>query len=45
METIEFVIADLFSKDKIEFLKTSNGKIIRLDNVLALDNIIFNKNY
>jgi len=42
-ETIACVIADLFSKDKIEFLKTSDGKIIRLDDIIELDNIIFNK--
>ena len=43
-EQIECTIVDLFSKDKIEFLKTNDGKIIRLDNVLELDGIIFNKN-
>jgi len=42
-ETIECTIADLFSKDKIEFLKTNDGRIIRLDDVLELDGIIFNK--
>jgi Rho-binding antiterminator len=43
-EIIECVIADLFSKDKVEFLKTIDGKIIRLDDILELDNILFNKN-
>lgn len=43
-ENIVCAIADLFSKDKSEFLKTSDGKIIRLDKLLELDNIIFNKN-
>lgn len=42
-ETIECVIIDLFSKDKTEFLKTNDGKIIRLDDILELDGIIFNK--
>ncbi|MBE0550942.1 MAG: hypothetical protein IH619_00995 [Ignavibacterium sp.] len=42
-ELIECIISDLFSKDKIEFLKTNDGKIIRLDDVLELDGIIFNK--
>lgn len=42
-ETIECVIADLFSKDKTEFLKTTEGKIIRLDDIVELDNILFNK--
>ncbi len=42
-ETIECVIADLFSKDKTEFLKTIDGNIIRLDDVLEIDGIIFNK--
>lgn len=42
-ELIECIIFDLFSKDKTEFLKTSDGKIIRLDHVMELDNIIFNK--
>jgi len=43
-ETIECIIADLFSKDKTEYLKTSDGKLIRLDNIVEMDNIIFNKN-
>ena len=42
-EIIECIIADLFSKDKIEFLKTNDGKVIRLDDVLEIDGIIFNK--
>jgi len=42
-ETIECVIVNLFSKNKIEFLKTSDGKIIRLDDVVELDNMLFNK--
>jgi Rho-binding antiterminator len=42
-EIIECVIADLFSKDKTEFLKTTEGKIIRLDDIVELDSILFNK--
>ncbi len=42
-EVIECIITDLFSKNKVEFLKTSDGKIIRLDDILELDGIIFNK--
>ena len=42
-EIIKCVIADLFSKDKIEFLKTTEGKTIRLDDIVELDNILFNK--
>ncbi len=42
-EIIECIIADLFSKDKIEFLKTNDGRIIRLDDILELDGINFNK--
>jgi Rho-binding antiterminator len=42
-EIFECIIVDLFSKDKTEFLKTGDGKIIRLDDVVELDNIIFNK--
>ena len=42
--TIECVIADLFSKDKTEFLKTTDERIIRLDDIVELDNILFNKN-
>ena len=42
-ETIECVIDDLFSKDKTEFLKTTDGRIIRLDDIVELDNILFNK--
>jgi Rho-binding antiterminator len=43
-EIIECIIVDLFSKDKTEFLKADDGKVIRLDDVVELDNIIFNKN-
>ena len=43
-ESIDCVITDLFSKDKIEYLKTDNGRIIRLDNIIEMDNITFNKN-
>jgi len=43
-ETISCIIADLFSKDKTEYLKTLDGRIIRLDNIIEMDNIIFNKN-
>jgi len=43
-ESIDCVIADLFSKDKTEYLKTDNDRIIRLDNIIEMDNIIFNKN-
>ncbi|MCK7526517.1 MAG: Rho-binding antiterminator [Ignavibacteriales bacterium] len=42
-ETIECIIADLFSKDKTEFLKTTDERIIRLDDIVELDNILFNK--
>mgnify|MGYP002389478846 CR=1 FL=1 len=42
-EIIECIIADLFSKDKTEFLKTTESKIIRLDDIVELDNILFNK--
>ncbi|MDY0081644.1 MAG: hypothetical protein RBR74_00545 [Ignavibacteriaceae bacterium] len=43
-ESINCVITDLFSKDKTEYLKTDNDRIIRLDNIIEMDNIIFNKN-
>ncbi len=42
-EIDECVIADLFSKDKVEYLKTDTGLIIRLDDVVEVDNILFNK--
>ena len=42
-ETIQCTITDLFSKDKTEYLKTDEDHIIRLDNVVEMDNIIFNK--
>ena len=44
VEIIDCVIADLFSKNKVEYLKTEDGTIIRLDEVIELDNILFNKN-
>lgn len=40
---INCVITDLFSKNKIEYLKTDSGIIIRLDDILSVDNIPFNK--
>ncbi|MCU0343134.1 MAG: hypothetical protein MUF28_04860 [Ignavibacterium sp.] len=43
-EALTCIIADLFSKDKAEYLKTLDGRIIRLDNIIEMDNIIFNKN-
>ncbi|MCZ7609512.1 MAG: Rho-binding antiterminator [Ignavibacterium sp.] len=43
-ELIECIITDLFSKDNTEYLKTDNGRIFRLDNIIEMDNIIFNKN-
>jgi len=42
-ETIECIIADLFSKDKTEFLKTTDERIMGLDDIVELDNILFNK--
>lgn len=42
-EIVECVIADLFSKDNVEYLKTDTGLIIRLDDVVEVDNILFNK--
>lgn len=43
LKNIDCVIADLFSKDKVEYLQTDAGKIIRLDDIIELDNILFNK--
>lgn len=43
VQTISCVIADIFSKDKIEYLKTDNGLFIRLDDIVELDGIPFNK--
>jgi len=33
----ESVIADLFSENKIEFLRLSDGKIIRLDKLIEVN--------
>jgi len=44
IESNECVITDVYSKDKTEYLKTDFGLTIRLDNLLEMDNIIFNKN-
>ncbi len=38
-----YFFADLFSKNKVEYLKTDAGIIIRLDDVVELDNILFKK--
>ncbi|MBK7379368.1 MAG: hypothetical protein IPJ03_10235 [Ignavibacteriales bacterium] len=43
IEMNECVITDVYSKDKTEYLKTDFGLTIRLDNLLEMDNIIFNK--
>lgn len=43
IQTITCVIADIFSKDKVEYLKTDEGFIIRLDDILELDGIRFNQ--
>lgn len=43
VEIIDCVIADLFSNNKVEYLKTDDGTIIRLDEIIELDNILFNK--
>ncbi|WP_337872817.1 hypothetical protein [Ignavibacterium sp.] len=43
VQTIDCIISDLFTKDKAEYLKTSDGLIIRLDDILEVDGIIFNK--
>ena len=42
-ETIQCTITDLFSKDKTEYLKTNESQVIRLDNIIEMDNILFNK--
>lgn len=43
IQTTDFVISDLIAKDKAEYLKTSDGTIIRLDDILEVDGIIYNK--
>lgn len=43
-ESIDCIIVDLFSKNKTEYLKTLDGRIIRLDDIIEMDNIIFNQN-
>lgn len=43
IETNDCIITDVYSKDNAEFLKTDFGLTIRLDNILEMDNIIFNK--
>lgn len=41
VKTINCVITDLFSKEKTEYLKTDTELIIRLDDLVAVDNITF----
>jgi Rho-binding antiterminator len=43
VQTISCVIVDVFSKDKVEYLKTDKGFFIRLDDIIELDGILFNK--
>lgn len=40
---LDCVIADVFSKDNVEYLKTDKGFLIRLDDIIELDGILFNK--
>lgn len=40
--SLECVVADLFSKDKIEYLKTDKGMLIRLDDIIELDGVFIN---
>jgi Rho-binding antiterminator len=37
IETTEGIIADLFSKDKAEFIRLDNGLEIRLDKITEID--------
>lgn len=43
LKTIVCLITDLFSKEKIEYLKTDRELIIRLDDLVEVDNITFNE--
>ena len=43
VQTISCVIADIFSKDKVEYLKTDKELLIRLDDIIELDGILFIK--
>lgn len=43
IQTITCVIADIFSKDKVEYLKTDKELLIRLDDIIEFDGILFNK--
>jgi Rho-binding antiterminator len=42
-QTIDCIISDLFIKDKAEYLKTSDGLIFRLDDILEVDGITYKK--
>lgn len=42
--TIESIISDLFVKDKAEYLRTTDGREIRLDSILEVDNVVFDIN-
>lgn len=41
--TMECVITDLFSQNKVEYLKTSAGFILRLDKIIELNGNSFKK--
>lgn len=43
VKTISCIIVDIFSKDKVEYLKTDEGIVIRLDDILEFDGIRFNQ--
>ncbi len=43
VKTVECTITNIYSKDKVEYLNTDNGLLIRLDDIIELDGILFNK--
>ncbi len=41
VRTVESTIEDIFTKDKVEFLKLADGTEIRLDKILSVNNTQF----
>lgn len=38
-QSVAAVIADVYTKDKVEYLKTDAGKVIRLDTLISVNDV------
>lgn len=38
-QSVSAIIADVYTKDKVEYLKTDAGKVIRLDTLITVNDV------